>query len=504
MVTGVLWDELVATALVGTARRSVPPDVAPTLVERLGAAPDGPPEAVVLAAAAVLGAERRCGAPTPAADPTGSVPDLAPVDPRPLAPVAAVRLLDLLLAGAAGLGPMGEGTAGASLVAEWLDRAGATGRTLPRERVPALLKLATNIPDLRTPLLGAAGPVAAWLGARNDRWRWARAGGGPDGADADGLVERWRHGTTEERFAALTALRHLDPDLGATALMATWAGEKAVDRARALDVLVVGLGPADEEILELALDDRAATVRARAGFVLARLPTSARAARMADRLRPLVRITGRLRRALEVAYPDELDDAARRDGIGDGAPPRGIGPNAWRLTRIISAAPLATWTDHLGTSPGTVADLALAHPEVWDGLTSATILQRDATWAAALAGHRPTADLLALLPGDAARDRILRALRSADARGLPVLLAAAPGPWPLPFTLAIVDDLRRRPPTVADDRALQRLAAFGHPDAAPALEAWIVALGDDRRRRGDVRRVAHTLSLRRSIHQELP
>lgn len=501
-MTGAVWDELVATALVGTARRSVPDDVGPLLAARLGAEVVAPPEAVVLAAAAVLGTERRCGLRTPA--PGGEAPEPAPAEARPLAPPAAVRLLDLLLTGAAGLGPMGEGSAGASLVAEWLDRVAATGRTVPRPRLPALLTLATTISDLRTPLLAAAGPAAAWLGARNERWRWARAGGGPDPTDADALVERWRHGTTEERFAALRALRRLDPDLGATALMATWSGEKAADRARALDALVVGLGPADEEILEPALDDRAASVRARAAVVLGRLPTSARAARMADRLRPLVRITGRLRRSLEVTYPDGLDDAARRDGITDSAPPRGMGPGAWRLSQVVAGAPLATWTDHLGVSPGTVADLARAHPEVWDGLTTATVLQGDVTWAAALAGHRPTPDLLALLPGDVARDSVVRALRTADAAAVPGLLAAAPGPWPLAFTMAVVADLRRRPAPVVTDRALQRVAAFGHPDAVPALEEWRAALGDDTTRRNLLRRAIHTLTLRRSIHQELP
>lgn len=501
-MSGAVWDELVATALVGTARRSVPDEVGPVLSARLGADLAMPPESIVLAAAAVLGAERRCGIRTP--EPGGVAPEPAPSDTRPTAPATAVRLLDLLLAGAAGLGPMGEGTAGASLVAEWLDRAAATGRTLPRARVPALLTLATNIPDLRGPLLAAAGPAAAWLGGRNERWRWARAGGGPDPTDVDGLVERWRHGGTEERFAALRTLRRLDPDLGATVLMATWAGERAVDRARALDALIVGLGPADEEILEPALDDRAASVRSKAGFVLARLPTSARAARMADRLRPLIGITGRLRRSLEVAYPEEIDEAMARDGIADGVAPRGIGPKAWRLSQVIAGAPLTTWTDHLGVSPGTVSDLALAHPEVWEGLTAAAVLQGDATWATALAAHRPTPDLLALLPGDAARDRIIRTLRTADVAAVPGLLSAAPGPWPLPFTLAVIADLRGRPAPVVTDRSLQRVAAFGHPDAVDALEQWRAALADDTTRRNLVRRAIHTLTLRRSIHQELP
>ena len=53
--------------------------------------------------------------------------------------------------------------------------------------------------------------------------------------------------------------------------------------------LLVGLGLADEPFLESCLDDRARPVREEACRLLDRLPGSARAARMADRLRPFMR-----------------------------------------------------------------------------------------------------------------------------------------------------------------------------------------------------------------------
>ena len=61
-------------------------------------------------------------------------------------------------------------------------------------------------------------------------------------------------------------------------------------------------------------------MREEACRLLDRLPGSARAARMADRLRPLLTTHGTLRKHLEVGLPDDPDDAAVRDGLGDPGP----------------------------------------------------------------------------------------------------------------------------------------------------------------------------------------
>ena len=105
----------------------------------------------------------------------------------------------------------------------------------------------------------------------------------------------------------------------------------------------MGLGPDDEPFLERRLDDRARSVREDAAELLDRLPGSARAARMADRLRPLLTTHGTLRKHLEVELPDDPDAAAVRDGLVDPGP--GVSKRACWLEQIVAGAPLEVWTE---------------------------------------------------------------------------------------------------------------------------------------------------------------
>ncbi|WP_034723140.1 DUF5691 domain-containing protein, partial [Intrasporangium chromatireducens] len=123
--------------------------------------------------------------------------------------------------------------------------------------------------------------------------------------------------------------RRSSPASGRALVESTWDRDSAGARRAHLEALRVGLGPDDEELLERALDDRAASVREVASALLDALPGSARAARMADRLRPLLHQRGVRKRGLEVSLPDEPDAAGWRDGLT--APPRGRSARGWWL-----------------------------------------------------------------------------------------------------------------------------------------------------------------------------
>src|SRR5690606_7489132 len=144
-------------------------------------------------------------------------------------------------------------------------------------------------PALRGPLLRLAGVRGGWLAAQ--------------------------HAGLHEVFAEPG---RRDP---ATArLLLTRAGQEEPDPGRAdlLAALAGHLEPGDEPLLEAALDDRRSEVRRRAACLLALLPDSAFAARMRDRAARWLRVerTGDAV-AVRVDLPEELDDAARRDGITD-------------------------------------------------------------------------------------------------------------------------------------------------------------------------------------------
>jgi hypothetical protein len=495
------WDDLVSVALVGTERKPVPDGVAAGVAVALGAdLPIGAPELTVLRAAGVLAAHRRAGFTVAHG---GAAPEPAPPDARPLASTTAVQLLELLLGGQVSV-PGGTGF----LVAEWLERAGATGRRPPERLLPPLLAMATSSTDrsLRAAVVAAGGPRLRWLAARNEPWGWA-AGVGAGAADAGSPVDAeavWTTGDRQDRLAVLASLRATDPDEARRLVALTWSGEDAKDRAAIVELLAVGLGPADEPFLEAALDDRSKVVRPAAAELLHRLPGSALAARMAARVAPLVTVGGRLRKKLEVALPDDLDAAARRDGVVDAGAPPGLGPKAWWLLQIVAATPLDRWEHQLDLEPAAIARLAAEHREVGLGLALAAARQRDARWASALVAHVPDRGLLPVLPPAEVSHALGRILAAEKDLGVATALALVPGPWSAATSAVALDRLRAATSTGPLQQATPTLADRLHPGAAAAIERWVADLKDADQARSHVRALAHALSIRQTIVQELP
>jgi hypothetical protein len=484
------WNELVSAALVGTERRPAP-TAAVAVAEGLvgGTLRRDADERTVLVAAGVLGAHRRAGLVTPVAD--GPAPEPALDDAAPEAPPGAAHLLELVLDGHVAV------AGGSTPVAlEWLERCRASGHRVPDHLLPAVLDRAAVVRELRDPLVAAGGARLRWLAGRNPAWSWAAA---DPAASLDPGV--WETGDGD-RFAVLAALRAADPAAARELVARTWSGEKAADRARIVEVLRTGLRPDDEPFLEAALDDRAGSVRVAAADALAALPSSRLAARMADRLEPLVAVAGRFRRKLEVELPPEPDTAARRDGVVDHGAPDGLGLRAWWLSQIVAAAPLAWWTPRAGATPAEVVALG-ERRELRRGWAVAAARQRDTAWAEALLAVEPDPALLGVLPAGRAATLLAPRLASAKDAAVPSLLAAVPGPWPEPLSAAAVERLRGAKNGVAVEHALGFLAARADPSVVGAVESWITELGKDDRRRRLAREAAHALTIRRTIAEEL-
>jgi hypothetical protein len=348
------------------------------------------------------------------------------------------------------------------------------------------------------------GPLGRWLAAHDERWRWAAAG--PiDTGDDDATARHFTTAPRAERMAQLEALRRADPRRGRDVLAAAWQKEPAADRAAFLAQLAVGLSDDDEPFLEAALDDRAIAVRKVAADLLGRLPSSRRAHRMADRLRPLV--SG----GLSVARPPDPDAGARRDGVDDLAP-AGMGVGAWRTAQLVAGAPLSFWGEELGLEPAEVVEAAAEQaPAIVAGLELAAAAQADRAdpaWAIALFRHRPTPAVLAALPPAVAAAELADRL----ARGLPPrpavaeLLAACPGPWPEPLAEAVVDRYRRLGGQAVSEvpAALPVLAARLDPSALPLVDVWAATLAEQHGLRRRVQTLGHALSLRAVINQEFP
>ena len=469
------WGHLRAAALVGTARRDVPP------LPELGLAPrDGATREEALLDAAALGdAVRRAGRlPDPAPD--ADVP--AAAETLPPAPSPAVQILELLLA----QGPVG-GAARGVLTVHWFETAAAAGRVVPPRLLPQVLDLATTSAVRRAvrPVLGERG---RWLAARNPDWSWVAE---------EGLAER-----TDDRLTEIAQLRRADPDAGRALVEQTWDTDGAQHRAAALGTLRFGLGPADEAFLERCLDDRAKSVREEACRLLDRLPGSARAARMAARLRPLLSVHGTLRKHLEIEVPDDPDVAAIRDGLVDPGP--GLSKrNRW-LQQIVAGAPLEVWTDLTRAEPAKV--LAMIRPDdalvVTGALTAAAAGRSDVAWARALMRLSPDTRLLALLPADERERHLLGRVAQVQLTTLTSELAQAPSPWGPELSRAVLAALGRQKDVGHAVRALRdTLPTALHPSTLATVEKAMHAAGDDTYLRTTLRDVLQFQSLHRSISE---
>lgn len=228
--------------------------------------------------------------------------------------------------------------------------------------------------------------------ALDERWaarirRFAQRDAPPDPA-------RWEEGDAQERADHLARLRRTDPD-AARALLAdgAWLRARAPEREQILDALAIGLGPADEQILEERLDDRAEAVRGRAAELLSRLPSSALIARAEALAERHVVVTRRALRAPAVElHGIEMTDALARDRYP--AKAHRTSASLARLEEVIARIPTWRWPDLVGIS---AAELARARVrcdgqkvELLVPLVRAAVAWRDGELAAALADLGPS------------------------------------------------------------------------------------------------------------------
>ncbi len=337
------WQDLVTASLIGTERAAVPLIPVPGASAQAGAPAD--PAARVLDRAALLTAARRGGRQPGWAEPAvaGGPPAAAEPETAPAVSRAAGRRLARMLSGEH-----------AELLPEWLAAAADRGRRVPARLLPALLHHARRRPaadlGLRRLAASAGGARARWLAGLNPEWDFVLAYA-PAGEDA------WRLGDAVQRGGYLSALRARDPGAARALVTASWDAAGWDERVMFLGVLADGLSLADEPLLDGALDDRQPRVRMAAAGLLAALPGSARAERMAGRARECLHLDpGRSGARLVVSPPGECDADMRRDGIAPGSDPqparrRGL------LLAVIASTPLRTWTDGFGMRPAEILAL---------------------------------------------------------------------------------------------------------------------------------------------------
>ncbi|MEN9936310.1 MAG: hypothetical protein RLZZ387_2889 [Chloroflexota bacterium] len=460
-----LWPSLVVAAALGTERRPPPLSGADGALSELLAAlgESGDPEGALLGAAAAVSLGLRAGRLPAPGDPSEAIPACAP-DDLPECPPTAAQHLALMLRGQH-----------RPALPEWLDALASAGYRAPAALLPELLELGRGQVALRPAILPALGRRGAWLASLNSAWEYASAElevlsteSAPSALSTQrSALSTWSTAPRPARLAMLRALLASDRGLAHELVRSTWAQERAADRAALLAELRAGLCAADEPLLEGALDDRSAEVRAAAAELLSRLPGSALIQRMAERMAPLLhwvpaepaRMLG-LRPgrppSIAVALPEACDKAMARDGVEPKPHAQTIGERAWWLSQMLAAVPPSTWGDAWQAEPDAIVRAALRHEHadaLLSGWWSAVERHPDPAWAEALlthaadrplvritAGALPMGALAAQLPPERFERFALASLAAGGAGASTVV--ACDRPWSLALARAVLAALQ--------------------------------------------------------------
>ena len=296
------------------------------------------------------------------------------------------------------------------LLAEWLTAVAARGLRPVPQSLPALLDRARRAgpadSGLARLVAEAGGPRAEWLARLNPDWEFVTVAVLAD-------QDAWRLGNPAQRRRYLASLLASDPDAARDLIRGGWSAAGPAERVMFLSVLAGWLSPADEPLLEAALDDRAEDVRSRAANLLASLPGSAHGQRMAERALRCVRLEHGARGPRLLIMPPTAGPSQ---------------PDRTRLMlEVVARTPLRTWTDGFGLTAAQVVAVPSGDwsPVLFTGWARAAIAQRDQAWMAALIARA----LTGRPPRTAAETEALRQLarRANPALGAP---DALPEPRP--------------------------------------------------------------------------
>ena len=438
-----LWNDILATAVVGTEQRELTLATREDELGRLLAQIDRTDrESSLLSVASVVALYRSAGI-------------APPVDAHPLSEAAAP---DEAICGSRASGQhlasMLEGEF-RDVLPEWLAALAQAHKRVPEEHLPALLDCGSMDSDLRGMIVAVIGQRGEWLAAQNPAWAYAIR---------RDEKEVWETAGREERLLLLDRARAVEPDKARELLATTWAQESARDRVVFLEKLSAGLSPNDESFLNEALQDRSVEVRRAARTLLAKLPSefSRRLKKLASQVlsfrKPLI---GKAR--IEVSLPEDPIAWLKANDVEIDSPPRNAtqsaGPKAWALKEMISLIPLARWSELWQKPP---LDIIRAGDESeWResfalGFVAAAQRDRDPDWIEALISftsndpqHQPLTELAAYLPPARLEALILRAFKSdsaelSDAHSAFRLLMVHRSAWTDQLSRTVVSGIKKR------------------------------------------------------------
>lgn len=438
------WDDILATAVVGTEQREFKLAAGEDELGRLLAQTNNTDrEGSLLSAAAVVALYRSAGV-SPAADSQPLPEPCEPEDSSRAGPASSQHLALML------------GGEFREVLPEWLVAVNRAGKRVPEEHLPALLDHGHLEPALRTTIAAVLGRRGAWLAAQNPEWLYATR------RDDQNV---WETGGREERLLLLENLRTLDPTRAQELLATTWPQESARDRVAFLEKFASGLNSSDEAFLNEALHDRSVEVRRAARQLLTGLPQSEFSRRVKELASQVLNLKKPLlgKARIEVALPEDPIAWLKANDIEIDNPPRNasqsMGPKGWSLKEMISLISIGHWNELWQKPPLEI--LRAGDESEWResfaaGFVVAAQRDRDPDWIEALMfftasdpKQAPLFELAAYLPVARLEALILHALKHEPA-GLSNghsafrLLLFHRTAWTDQLSRAVVDSAKKR------------------------------------------------------------
>jgi len=228
-----------------------------------------------------------------------------------------------------------------NLIQALLDHAVGQNWHIPSQLLPKLLTLGRKNGRLRPHITQALDNVGRWLARQQDDWHYALW---PE-QNRDELAQQFSQGSSSERLPLLRWIRNQDPAHGLRLLQNRWQTMPDSTRPQLLQLLHEQRSTADAPFLERCLDDRHILTRRKAQELLACLPESDYAQRMIAHGRMFMRWQPRHKTPLIVTPPDKHTPSMQRDGIAAQTERQQNSYLGKRLTTLVGATPLDYWID---------------------------------------------------------------------------------------------------------------------------------------------------------------
>ncbi|HKP81895.1 MAG TPA: DUF5691 domain-containing protein [Pyrinomonadaceae bacterium] len=438
------WDEILATAVIGTEQREFKLAASEDELGRLLAQISNTDrEGSLLSAASVVALYRSAGV-TPTTD-TQPLPEAHRDDEMSRGSSATGQHLALMLEGEF-----------RAVLPEWLAAMQRANKRVPEEHLPALLDFGRMEPSLRGMVVAVLGRRGEWLAAQNPEWTYAIRREDKD---------VWETGSREERLLLLERLRSVEPARAREFLARTWSQEPVRDRVGFLEKLATGLSSSDEPFLNELLHDRGVEVRRAARVMLAGLADSEFSRRLKQLANQVVSfkkpLIGKAR--IEATLPEDPIAWLKANDIEIDNPPRNaaqsMGAKGWALKELISLIPITHWSELWKKTP--IEIIRAGEESEWQesfaaGFVAAARRDKEPEWVEALISFTasdpkkaPLLELVPYLPATRLEVLSLRALKAVSdglSDGHPAfhLLIGHRSLWSDQLSRAVVNSVKKR------------------------------------------------------------